>query len=165
MRNRLAFWLPAVLGLAADLASKHAVFQMLEPVENHRLTLLGRWLVFQLQRNHGGVFGILQGRGYIFVVLSIVALGAVLWMLRNARHGQVWMRVALGLVVAGALGNLYDRLVFGFVRDFIYVEIINYPAFNVADMCICTAAGMLVIEILREAAEEKRKKRAADGRD
>ena len=99
------------------------------------------------------------------MALSIIALGAVLWMLRSARPGQIWMRVALGLVVAGALGNLYDRLVFGHVRDFIYVEIINYPAFNVADMCICTAAGMLILEILREAAEEKRQKRAASGRD
>jgi signal peptidase II len=162
MRNRIAFWLPAVLGLAADLGSKHAVFQMLETIESHRLPLLGRWLVFQIQRNHGGVFGILQGRGYIFVALSVVALGAVLWMLRNTKPGQVWMCAALGLVVAGALGNLYDRLAFGHVRDFIYVEIINYPAFNVADMCICTAAGMLVIEIFREAAEEKRKKAEAD---
>ncbi|NQT86343.1 signal peptidase II [bacterium] len=160
MRTRLAFWLPATLGLVADLVSKSAVFKMLESVEGRRLPLLGRWLVFQVQRNHGGVFGILQGKGYIFVILSIVALGAVLWMLKNTRPEQIWMRVALGLVVAGALGNLYDRIVFGHVRDFIYVEIINYPAFNVADMCICTAAGMLIIEIIREGIEEKRNKNA-----
>jgi len=163
MKSRIAFWLPLVLGSTTDLVSKKLVFDMLGPVEaRNRLPLLGPWLVFQLQRNYGGVFGIMQGKGYVFVILSAVALAAVVWMLKNTRPEQIWMRIALGLVVAGAIGNLYDRIAFGYVRDFIYVEIINYPAFNVADMCICTAAGMLVIEILREAALEKKKKQTSE---
>ena len=85
----------------------------------------------------------------MFVALSVVALGVVVWLLRGARPGQVLYPLALGLVGAGALGNLFDRLAFGYVRDFIYVEIIRWPAFNVADTCICVAAGLLVLEMFR----------------
>ena len=149
LTTRLAFWLALVVGLAADLLSKRLVFQWLgsKPIPRH--VLLGKWLVIELHRNTGGVFGLLPGRGYVFVALSVVALGVVVWLLRGARPGQVLYPLALGLVGAGALGNLFDRLAFGYVRDFIYVEIIRWPAFNVADTCICVAAGLLVLEMFR----------------
>ncbi|MFP4057878.1 MAG: signal peptidase II [Candidatus Brocadiia bacterium] len=159
MTRRLAFWLPALLGLAADLLSKHLVFQWLAGVAGHRQPLLGRWLVFSIQENRGGPFGILQGRGYVFVALSGVALVAVVWMLRTARRDQLLLRVALGFVVAGALGNVADRLFLGHVRDFIYIEAINYPAFNVADVCVCLAAGLLVLEIVRQELRERKSRR------
>jgi len=162
MRPRYAFWLPAVLGLAADLFSKHFVFAFLsqlpaDAMHRQRYAIVEPWLVLQLERNTGGVFGVLRGRSYLFVALTLVALGAVVWMLRKARPDQVLLPVALGLVAAGAVGNLVDRIWFGHVRDFIYVEVINWPAFNIADTCICVAAGLLVIEILRAEATEKPK--------
>ena len=150
MRSRYWYWVPAVSGLIADLLSKHLVFAALSPTPEQRQPLLGSWLVLQLQKNHGGVFGILQGKGYLFILLTMVALGFVGWMVHKARPEQRLLRVALGLVTAGAIGNLIDRLWFGYVRDFIYIERINYPAFNLADTCICVAAAILFVEILRE---------------
>ena len=150
MRIRYWYWAPAVTGLIADLASKHIVFAWLTQVPGRRQPLLGAWLVLQLQRNHGGVFGILQGKGYVFVLLTAVALGFVAWMVRKARPDQRLLHLALGMVTAGAVGNLCDRVWFGYVRDFIYIERIHYPAFNLADACICVAATILFIEILRE---------------
>ena len=150
MRIRTSFWAPAVLGLTADLVSKHLVFASLRQAPGERLTLLAPWLVLQLQRNTGGVFGFLPGKGYLFVALTAVALGFVAWMVWKARPDQRLLHLALGLVAAGAVGNLIDRLWFGYVRDFIYVEVINWPAFNIADSCICVAAGILFIEIIRD---------------
>jgi len=154
MRIRRWFCIPAVLALAADLLSKHFIFILL-PTRGQRLPILPPWLVLQREENKGGVFGILQGKGYIFVLLTVVALVAVFWMLRKAESRQRLLPLALGLVAAGAVGNLVDRLCFGYVRDFIFVEIIRWPAFNIADTCICVAAGLLVIEIFRAEAREK----------
>ena len=153
MKPRLWFWVPAILGLVADLASKHYVFAALSRRPDPRVEVFGTWLVICLQRNRGGVFGILQGKGYIFIALTVVALGVVVWMLRQAPAQQRLVPLALGLVVAGALGNLYDRVFIGHVRDFIYVEAIRYPAFNIADTCICIAAGLLILGVFREPAK------------
>lgn len=155
MKPRLWFWVPAILGLAADLLSKQLVFGALANAPGQRIELLGSWLVLVMQRNRGGVFGIMQGKGYLFVILSVIALGVVAWMLRQAGPKQRLLRVALGLVVAGALGNLYDRLMLGHVRDFLYVEAIRYPAFNLADTCICVAAGLLILSVFREGKAEE----------
>jgi len=161
---RLWFWIPAAAGLAADLASKHLIFAALARVPDGRLDVLGPWLVLCMQRNRGGVFGILQGRGPVFIVLSLVALGVVAWMLRQTRPGQRLIPLALGLVVAGALGNLYDRLLFGHVRDFLYVEAIRYPAFNLADASICVAAGLLLLSVFREGKQGEEPPRNAEPR-
>lgn len=163
MRTRLVFALTAVLGVAADLLSKHLIFAFL-PTRGQRYPILPPWLVLQHEENTGGVFGVLRGRSYLFVILSLIALGAVGWMLRKAGPRQLLLPIALGLVAAGAVGNLVDRLWFGYVRDFLYVEIINWPAFNVADACICVAAGLLVLEIFRADAREKRERKAASKR-
>ncbi len=162
---RPAFWVTAATGLAADLLSKQFIFAFLrglEPDAANRLRypILEPWLVLQLAENTGGVFGILKGRSYVFVALTLAALGVVFWMLRKAEPGRRLLPIALGLVAAGAIGNLVDRLCFGYVRDFIYIEAINWPAFNVADSCICVAAGLLVIEIFRS---EKREKQEGKG--
>lgn len=167
MRTRPAFWLPALLGLAADLVSKHFVFAWLSQLPpdaqmRQRYPLLEPVLVFQLAGNPGGVFGILRGKNALFIALSVAALGVVLWMLWRSRPEQRLLQVALGLVAAGAAGNLVDRLWFGYVRDFIYIEIIRWPAFNVADTCICVAAGLLVLEIIRSEARERKAGRARE---
>ncbi|MFW6163952.1 MAG: signal peptidase II [Planctomycetota bacterium] len=153
MSVRYWYWVPAVTGLIADLVSKQVVFNAL--ARGGRLALLGPWLVLRLQKNRGGVFGIFQGKGFIFVILTAVALGFVAWMVCKAGAGQRRLHFALGLVTAGALGNLCDRLFLGYVRDFIYIEAINYPAFNLADACICVAAVLLFIEILRDSRQEQ----------
>lgn len=161
----LAFWVPAALGLATDLVSKHVVFAFLSSVPGQRLPLIGSWLVLRLQYNPNGVFGVrLPGGAATFVVLTLVALGVVGWMLRSTRPDQRLMQVALGLVAGGAVGNLADRLWIGAVRDFIYVEKINYPAFNLADSCICIAAALLIVEIYREQTQATREGGTEDHR-
>ncbi len=101
--------------------------------------------------NHGALFGL--GRNYIglangiFAVVSLLAAAAILYWSRlpaTARDGALC--AALGLILGGTLGNLYDRIVFNGVRDFLYFYWIEWPVFNVADCCLVCGALLLLAQ-------------------
>ena len=100
--------------------------------------------------NSGAAFGSFKGNNTFFVVISIVALVVVTVLL--LRHGRAdpWRDVSLALLLAGILGNLTDRLLYGHVIDFLlfnlHVRYANpWPAFNVADSCISIAVVLFII--------------------
>ena len=99
-------------------------------------------------RNYGGAFGFLSqdsSAGYIFLVLPIIIICLLVYYLLRHRHTATVM-FALTCVLAGALGNMYDRLRFGYVTDFIdvYYKQYHWPAFNVADMSISFGIGLWI---------------------
>jgi signal peptidase II len=103
-------------------------------------------------RNRGAAFGLLNDapellRKVLLIGVSLVILAYIVRMLWT----QSESRVALTLVLGGAVGNLYDRIVYGSVTDFIQVFLGSYewPSFNVADSAICLGAGLLALEIFR----------------
>ena len=66
-----------------------------------------------------------------------------------AEHrGEKWLMAALGLILGGTVGNLYDRLVFNGVRDFLYFYYIEWPVFNFADCCLVVGAGLLLVQAI-----------------
>ena len=103
--------------------------------------------VFQLHylENHGAAFGILQNQRIIFVILTIIYLAAVFWFLhRCPKTGRyTLLHIIASVLTAGALGNFIDRLRLGYVVDFFYFSLINFPVFNVADMAL--VIGLLYI--------------------
>ena len=109
--------------------------------------------------NTGAAFGVMRGNNTFFIALAVVALGVVFGLLWRARPVanrpelslSATTKVALALLVAGILGNLIDRLWHGQVTDFLhfYYRQYEYPSFNVADSCICIAAGLLILGSLR----------------
>jgi lipoprotein signal peptidase len=103
------------------------------------------------QVNHGALFGL--GNEHVglankaFAAISIVAAAAIIyWGSRRTTSRDPILSVALGLILAGTLGNLYDRLVFGGVRDFLYFYYIEWPVFNVADCCLVCGAFLLLVQ-------------------
>jgi signal peptidase II len=107
-----------------------------------------------LMHNTGAAFSLLAGAGgwqrWFFVVLAIgVSIGIGVWLARLGRD-QRWLAVALALVLGGALGNLWDRVVLGYVVDFIqvYYDRWYWPAFNIADSAISVGAVMLIVDSL-----------------
>ncbi len=109
--------------------------------------LIGSVLRLNIIRNPGAAFSAGTGHTWIFTTLSIVATIGVLWFARRVRH-RGWA-IALGILIAGISGNLFDRLLrepgfyLGHVVDFLQLP--NWPIFNVADMCINVAAVLIVI--------------------
>ena len=108
--------------------------------------------VFQLKylENRGAAFGILQNHRILFLVITLAVLFFLLfWYVRLSwRRRNLPLRIALLLLFAGAAGNLIDRLARGFVIDFFYVEWINFPIFNVADIYVTLAAILLLILLI-----------------
>lgn len=184
----------AVAALALDLGSKAIAFATIagRPVEVRRADVLAVWsqgrslgvlipdhrpvtivphvLEFSLVLNPGAVFGMGAGMRWFFVVFTVAALGLALWMFGTwTRARDALAHVALGLLIAGGLGNLYDRIFYASVRDFIHplpgVEIAGREVWpyvsNVADLWLLIGIGLLMWFLWRSG--EPKKKPASDG--
>ncbi len=105
--------------------------------------------IFELHysENTGAAFGILEGRQIIFLVIAAVVTAAVLFYLRKIPSGKRYypLYFSLLLLTSGAVGNVIDRITRGFVVDFFYFKLIDYPIFNVADCYVVVAAILLLV--------------------
>ncbi|HEY1554204.1 MAG TPA: signal peptidase II [Kofleriaceae bacterium] len=137
-------------------------------------TVIDGFWDWRLSMNPGSAFGLFSSQNGARVFLSIVGIAAViymLFMLRRSRADQKVLHVALGLVAAGAIGNLIDRIYFGVVTDFIlwHWHEHEWPVFNVADVVLVVGVGLMFIDIQKEnkrekaAKAEKIKKAKAEG--
>ena len=105
--------------------------------------------------NTGAAFGSFKGNNTFFVVISIIAMVVVTILLVRHRRSDPWRDISLALLLAGILGNLTDRLLYGHVVDFLLFNLhIRYadpwPAFNVADSCISIAVVLFIIHSFRK---------------
>jgi len=139
----------AVVDLATKWAAGVAVADRHEPwvIVPHFFQII--WV-----RNPGAVGRLLAGRPGILIAVTVVAMGAILWMLRRTPGTSRWEAPALGLLFGGALGNLWDRVRYGHVRDFLDFHIgegpyRHYPTFNVADAALVIGAGILIVVLWR----------------
>ena len=105
-----------------------------------------------LMHNTGAAFSMLSQAGgwqrWFFILLTAVVSIAIIIWLQNLSHHRRWMACCLALILGGALGNLCDRVILGYVVDFIdvYYQHLHWPAFNVADSAITLGAIMLIID-------------------
>ncbi|MBN3562471.1 signal peptidase II [Aliamphritea spongicola] len=145
-------WLVAlVLGL--DLVTKTLADDLLPyGVPHPQLPVFDLTLLY----NKGAAFSFLADAGgwqrWFFTAVAVGMSGVLLvWMYRTPRN-QVWLGCALALVMAGALGNLFDRVVYGYVIDFLSFHYQNkyFPAFNFADVAISCGAFMLIVDMFRQ---------------
>jgi lipoprotein signal peptidase len=101
--------------------------------------------------NHGALFGLLNHHegtaNWLFAIVSIIAGIAIIgWSFRASATPDRLLCGALGLILGGTIGNLYDRLVFNGVRDFLYFYKIDWPVFNIADCCLVVGAALLLVQ-------------------
>jgi len=164
-RGKLWFWVLTPVLTIFDLCSKAAVFAYLEtaqpsvPEAQRSVSVFAGVMSFSLTswRNTGTIWGIGQAYNLPLTILrcvAVVLLGALLW--RTPRR-KLLQQIVLAMIIAGAIGNLYDNFVEpeGGVRDFLLFfvkldgEITSWPAFNFADAMICVGATLLVISVWR----------------
>ncbi|MBI1915499.1 MAG: signal peptidase II [Planctomycetes bacterium] len=162
--HRMLLYILALTGLAVDQAGKYGVFAWLREAPSYRREVIPGAFDLVAQRkldkdgktvlhvNPGALFGLGQwGEGTantIFAAISLVAAGVILfWSCLASTARDRRLCVALGLIFAGTLGNLYDRLFFGGVRDFLHWHyLVDWPVFNFADCCLVFGAGLLLLQ-------------------
>lgn len=107
-------------------------------------------LEFFYLENHGAAFGVLQNARGFFLVVTLLAMIAVIYVLiKMPQTGKyLTLRILVVLIGAGAVGNVIDRIIFSYVRDFIYFSLIDFPVFNVADIYVTCATILLALTIL-----------------
>ena len=136
--------------VAADQLTKAWLTSVLEPGAS--VQVVGDLVRLVFSQNGGGLFGLLQGNAPVFAAMSMVVIGLI--VAYHARSGRdLWLSLALGLLVGGAIGNLIDRLRFGYVIDFVDAGVgsLRWYTFNVADASISCAIVLLLLLALRPA--------------
>ena len=133
---------------ALDQLTKQLVLRFISPWDAR--TVVPDFFTLVNVTNTGAAFGSFKGNNTFFVVISIIALVVVTVLLLRHRRPDAWRDVSLALLLAGILGNLTDRLLYGHVIDFLLFNLhIRYadpwPAFNVADSCISIAVVLFII--------------------
>lgn len=121
------------------------------------------WLIeFSYTENRGAAWGMFSDQRWIFMVVSTIAIVGILVFLFLKRPTDKLLVSALLLIVSGGIGNMIDRVLLGYVVDFLNFTFIDFPVFNVADSFVCIGAGLmmlyLIISTVKEYKNEKESK-------
>ncbi|MEA0561604.1 signal peptidase II [Lysinibacillus irui] len=125
-----------------------------------RIAVLDPWFGILSHRNKGAAWGMLEGQMWLFSIVTVAVICAILYFYHKEAKGKPVFQVGLMLLLGGAVGNFIDRLFRGEVVDFVdvLIPIINYdfPIFNVADAALTIAVVVLMIGLIMEDKKEKR---------
>jgi len=172
-RTSWIFWGAALAIFALDLWTKHLVFQRLDvdparyqsiadfhnSAPAKRIVVAGDWLRFVATLNPGMMWGKFDDYPGVLKVVRPLAVLVIFILLGSIPAGQWSARLALGGILGGALGNIYDSFRYIGVRDFLevnfdHVPVFNpFPAFNLADSAICVGVAVLALGMLRSSKE------------
>jgi signal peptidase II len=149
--NFRLFLTTAVGLLILDQLVKWAARASVDGIEGRSIHPL--WAgVFELKLvyNQGVAFGMLQGKGVFLTPIALLIAGFATW--HSYRHPQEtrFTHLTMALLASGAVGNMIDRLAMGKVTDMFWFRLINFPVFNIADICICVAGAFLVLGAIKE---------------
>ncbi len=165
----ILFAVLALLGAAVDFVSKECAFRNLKHSPDAECRPLDRgdcacratqadevaisegFFYIGHTWNPGIVFGLGQKAGPVFLWISVLAVPAIIAIFWSLKNPHWVMTASLGLILGGTIGNMYDRVRWGAVRDFIKFILPKYgvwPLFNIADSCICVGVALLTIEMV-----------------
>ena len=140
--------LAAVLLSAFDQLTKHLAVHSL--ADGKVIRIIPGVLELTLVFNTGAAFGLGQGGQMLFTAMAfLISVGVLIWLYRSIRGAGGFLRqAALVLILAGALGNALDRIRWDYVIDFIYIRLIDFPVFNVADICVTVGCVLLLLDMV-----------------
>lgn len=143
----IIFIIVSALVIAADQLTKLLAVIYLKP--SCSFPLWKDVLHLTYVENEGAAFGIFKDQRWIFIVLSIVAMIIIAaFVIYKRKRIPLMLSVALAFVFGGGIGNLIDRIVSGYVVDFIDFTLINFAVFNIADTFVCIGSGLIILYII-----------------
>lgn len=133
-----------ILGLVIDRLSKiYAVNNLMGK------NIDGKLFNFTYLENRGAAFGILQDKRLIFIILtSAIVIYLFYYFIKNIKTSPMILNLSLAMIISGAIGNFYDRLIQGYVVDFIEFSFVKFPVFNVADILVTVGCALMIIYII-----------------
>lgn len=138
--------------LIGDQASKYWARTVL--YQQSSIQVIPHILRFTYVENRGAAFGMLQGQKIFFVIMTFLLIGLFFVYLKKTNTNK-WMKWTASIIIAGAIGNLIDRVLLGYVVDFIDFHIIWRYVFNVADIYVVGGTLLLALQILLQDEKEK----------
>lgn len=158
-QNKLTIWISGVITVLVlvlldqytkILAVKHLKDQMDIPIFTD---------IFELSyvENRGAAFGMMQNKQTFFIITTVLVIGVILFLFHTMPMEKRFLpiRATIIFIVAGAIGNFIDRVSQGFVVDFLYFKLINFPVFNVADIYVTCSVFVLAFLLLFYYKEEE----------
>lgn len=156
----MIYLIVTIILVLLDQATKLLALTKLKPVGN--ITVIPGFFDFTFVENRGAAFGILNGKRFFFIILTIIIVLVIIYEMKKMPVNKEYnkLRWAFTLIISGAIGNLIDRIIRGYVVDFFEFTFIDYPVFNVADIFVVFGAlfmAFLVIFVIKEEKKEDKK--------
>ena len=149
MKKRIRGWWIALLATVIDRVSKMLIVRC-----GGRDVLPGLVRFTSPVHNSGISFSLFSGNALLPLLIFLMVAAIVLVLLLRPQYSKL-LRSGLWLIVGGGLGNLYDRLVYGYVIDFIEFSFVRFPVFNPADVFICVGAALMLLDTIISEARKK----------
>lgn len=138
------------LGMILDRLSKIWALKVLK--NNEGIEIIKNLLSFEYLENRGAAFGMLQNKVWFLATTTFLVVGVILFYLIKYKPKSLLTRISFAMIISGAIGNFYDRVVYKYVVDFIlvhYKNVYHFPTFNVADIFVTLGTIGLIICIIR----------------
>ncbi|MCS7060401.1 MAG: signal peptidase II [Anaerolineae bacterium] len=155
--DRVLLFIIAAAALAIDQISKILVQSNIPlgvTVPIPFAPFLAPYLTFTHVQNTGAAFSLFQNGNAFFIAVAVIVAAVIVYYTPRLPAGDRWSRIALGLQLGGAIGNLIDRLRHGYVTDFIHLQVpeigFDWPVSNIADICIVSGVILLIAWSIRQ---------------
>lgn len=150
MKKKDAFFLLIIVLI--DQISKFVVFNL----KTDNIEVVKNFFYLTKVKNTGAAWGAFSGQMWLFYVISAIAIYFLFKIYRESSLRKAYFNLSILLILGGTIGNLIDRLVFFYVRDFLnfYIFTYDYPVFNVADIALVIGVGLVMIYIVKNPNEE-----------
>jgi signal peptidase II len=157
------YYLIAIFIILIDQVTKWLIVTKMHLGES--IPVINDILYITSHRNRGAAWGILQGQMWLFYVITVIVIVAIVYYIQKEAKDKWLLGVSLAFMLGGAIGNFIDRLFRKEVVDFIHTYIFNYnfPVFNIADSALVIGVVLLMIQMLRDEKEAKEKTYGENG--
>ena len=145
----------AVLLVAVDQITKYIALTQLKPIGS--VTFIDGFMDFTFVENRGAAFGIFSGKTWLLLVISIIICAVLVWAMTKMPKTKEYrkLRVTFVLILSGAVGNIIDRAMRGYVVDFFEFTFIKWPVFNMADIYVVVGTIVMAVIIMFFMKDEK----------
>ncbi|MBQ8208334.1 MAG: signal peptidase II [Clostridia bacterium] len=158
----MLIWFLIIIGtIVLDQVTKWLAVEFLTKVET--IPIIKDVLHLTYLENTGAAFGILKNNRWVFLVISTIAIIAIVFYLIKFPPKNKWLGFGLSFFAGGGIGNMIDRILLGYVVDFVDFRLIDFAVFNIADSFVCIGAALMVIYIFFFS--EDKKKEVKNGSD